>query len=373
MASRQLHVSFVIPDFSGGGAEAITVRLANEFAERGYSVDLVVFESNGPNRTRVSQAVRLVDLATSRTLLAPLSLWRYLRSSSPDVLIASLFHVNIFSIAARLLLPRSKTRIVAIEHSVLSVHVRQSKRKLLSWLFLPVARLLYPLADKVIGVSTGVTSDLHETLGLSHGKLKVIYNASFSPELVTAQEEPPCFRWLQRSDRPVIVTAGRLEPAKDHNTLLLAFHMLLQKRQARLLILGEGSLRAELERLAQRLGIEADVLLPGYINNPLSVMKACSLFVLTSRWEGFPGVLIEALSCGLPIVSTDCKAGPNEILSSGDFGELVPVGDAAQLSEAMDRALAVPVDSARQLSRASEFSLARSADAFEALLAEIVT
>ncbi len=372
MSVRQLHVAFVMPDFSGGGAETITVRLANEFLKRGYLVDLVVVRSHGPNRTKVSPSVRIVDLGVNQTLLAPLSLWNYIRKASPDVLIASLFHVNIFCIVARLLLPSSKTRVLATEHSVLSIHARQSRRKLMSWTFIPIARRLYPLADKIICVSAGVASDLHETLGLPHGQVRVIYNASFSPELLTAQEEPPSLDWLKSVDRPVIVTAGRLEPAKDHKTLLQAFRMLLGRRQARLLILGEGSLRSELERLTRDFGLEADVLLPGYVSNPLAVIKACDLFVLTSRWEGFPGVLIEALACGLPIVSTNCKAGPDEILDDGAFGELVPVANSEELFKAMDRALAVPVDPARQMSRAREFSLARSADAYEALLAEVI-
>ena len=369
---RRLHVAFAMHDFGGGGAEVITVRLANELAKRGHKVEMVMLQSKGPNRKKVSPAVRVIDLEVRWLLFAPLLLWRYLRSDAPDVLVSVLFQINVFAIIARLLLPRSQTKIIGTEHAALSVHARNSRRLFTRWLFLPAAGLSYRFADKIIGVSRGVVRDLEEHLGLPSSLLGTIYNPSFSPEFLTAQGEQLQVPWLEKSDQPIIVTVGRLVPQKDHQTLLNAFQKLLQQRKARLIIMGEGQLRTALEEQARALGIDSQVTFPGYVSNPLAVMKRCDLFVLSSRWEGFPGVLIEALACGLPIVSTDCKAGPEEVLDNGAYGELVPVGDTEELYKAMERALAAPAAPARQLARASEFSIERSADAYEALLAEIV-
>ncbi len=369
---RPLHLAFAMHDFGGGGAEAITVRLADELAERGHKVEMVMLQSTGPNREKVSPAVRVIDLQVRWLLFAPFALRRYLRSEAPDVLFSVLFQINVFAITARLLLPRSRTKLVGTEQAALSVHARNSRRRFSRRLFLPAARLTYRFADKIIGCSKGVVRDLQENLGLSSDLFDTIYNPSFSPEFLTARDERPQLSWLEDADRPIIVTVGRLVLQKDHRTLLIAFQKLLQRRTALLVVLGEGPLRAALEDQARALDIDSRVTFPGYVSNPLAVMKRCDLFVLSSRWEGFPGVLIEALACGLPIVSTRCPAGPDEILDDGAFGELVPVGDAEELSKAMDRALAISADPARQLGRASEFSIARSADGYEALLAELV-
>src|SRR5690606_7355967 len=128
--------------------------------------------------------------------------------------------------------------------------------------------------------------------------------------------------WAQAGDSPIILGVGRLSAQKDFPTLLRAFSRVRTLRPARLAILGEGPARTELEELARQLDCEDDVLLPGFQNNPFSWMTSSRVFVLSSLWEGLPGALVQAMACGVPVISTDCNSGPAEILEGGKWGTL---------------------------------------------------
>ena len=142
--------------------------------------------------------------------------------------------------------------------------------------------------------------------------------------------------WFEHGEPPVILGIGRLTQAKGFSTLIHAFSRIRENQcLARLIILGEGDERSHLEQLISELGIESEVSLPGFHQNPYFLLRNASVFVLSSLWEGLPTVLIEALACGTAIVSTNCPSGPDEILESGKYGELVPVGDSDLLSQAI--------------------------------------
>ena len=175
--------------------------------------------------------------------------------------------------------------------------------------------------------------------------------------------------WFGDDGPPVILGAGRLAPQKDFPTLIEAFRRVSAARACRLVILGEGRLRPQLEGQVRALGLEDWVSLPGWTENPYAFMSRAALFVLSSRHEGFPGVLVEALACGCPVVSTDCPAGPSEILE--DPGLLAPVGDPEALSRIMRRALDRPVDKAALRARAARFSVERAVNEYDKLIARI--
>lgn len=379
-------VAFLLPDFGGGGAEPMIVRLANAFAGRGYPVDLVALRAEGPNLAAVAPEVRVVDLDVTWWPVSPLAIRGYLRRARPGLLISALFHANVFALAARLLLPFTKTRFVVTERNMLSVHVRYSKRKTRGFFFL-AARLLYPFADKVVGVSKGVAEDIRRIARLPGHKVTWIYNPTATPEALAyaaagpsaardgagdePRDEPGADPWLEAARRPIIVNVGRLEPQKDQSSLLRAFAKLPEARRGSLLILGQGSLRGELERLSRELGIDRQVRFAGYVEDPLRYLRRADLYVLSSLYEGFPNALVEALLCGLPIVSTDCPSGPDEILGADEFGTLVPRSDPDALAEAILRTLARPPDPARQRARALAFTVERSADRYEALARQL--
>jgi glycosyltransferase involved in cell wall biosynthesis len=180
-------------------------------------------------------------------------------------------------------------------------------------------------------------------------------------------KQPVSHPWFEQNRLPVILAVGRLTKAKDYPTLFRAFSLVRQVRPAKLLILGEGEERSNLERLAIELGIQNDVSMPGFVDNPFAFMAKASVFVLSSAWEGFGNVLVEALACGCPVVATDCRSGPREILDNGRYGRLVPVGDHEALAKAILETLDnpdFPADRQTRLQRAMEFSIDAAVDKY---------
>ena len=210
-----------------------------------------------------------------------------------------------------------------------------------------------------------------DTLGVDARKAHVIYNPAVSPdidELAQLQLDHP---WFSDGGPPVILGVGRLVPQKDFSTLIDAFRLIRVSRPCRLVILGEGSLRSELEARIAGLGLEDCVSLPGWVENPFAFMARSALFVLSSVYEGFGLVLVEALACGCPAVATDCPAGPSEILE--DPALLAPVGDPEALAQVMLRALDRPADKAALRARAARFSVERAMDGYETLIADVLS
>lgn len=169
--------------------------------------------------------------------------------------------------------------------------------------------------------------------GIPRPKVRVIYNPVVDDRLFAMAAEPPSHAWAGANDKPLILGVGRLSAEKDFATLLRAFRLVRNARPARLAILGEGKERHALEQMVDELGLQAHVSLPGFVANPFSVMSRASVFVLSSRFEGLPNALIQALALGVPLVSTDCPSGPREVLEDGRYGTLVPVGDAERMAE----------------------------------------
>ena len=366
-----MRIAFFLPTLGGGGAERMQIHLANALAARGHGVCMVVGKAAGPVRESLSPAVQLVDLAKGRSLSALLPLARYLRRQKPQVLISALSHGNFVALLARRLAPFSRTKVIVTERNALGARLHDAGR---GWrlAFPLLLRLLYPLADRVVGVSRGVSAEVRAFAGLGHDAVTTINNPTVTADLAKQAGMAPERKDLLALDRPIVATAGRLGPQKDQACLLRAFARSAPRHDAVLVILGEGPLRGELEGLAERLGISERVFFLGFVANPLPFLKRCKLFVLSSRYEGFGNVLVEALYCGLPIVSTDCPHGPAEILDGGRYGTLVPVGDDAALAEAMTAALTRRHDREAQHRRALDFSAEAVADRYEALFREIL-
>ena len=227
----------------------------------------------------------------------------------------------------------------------------------------------YPYADVLVGISPDVSEGLSGITGIPAERIHTVYNPIVSTDILRKAEAPSGHAWLDGPDRPVILAAGRLEENKGFRTPLLpAFAMLLTRRRARLIVLGKGSQLSALLSQAEELGIREHVDFPGFVANPYSFMARADLFVLSSRVEGLPTVLVEAMACGCPVVSTDCPFGPAEVLEGGRLGELVPVGDARALADAMDRALNTSPSGDLLRARAGFFGVDRAVDRYEALL-----
>ncbi len=229
-------------------------------------------------------------------------------------------------------------------------------------------RLLYPVVDGVVCVSAGVAVDLTRYVDLPLEKLHVIYNPVLSPEQLGTASQVPLHPWLMPGQPPVILGVGRLTRQKDFPTLIRAFTLVANQRACRLIILRDGPERRALEQLVSELGVKGRVILPGFVGDAMGYMAAAGLFVLSSAWEGFGMVLVEAMATGTPVVSTDCPSGPREILLDGELGSLVPVSDPQTLATAMLQTLDTPPDPERLRRRAADFTSDQAAEKYLRLM-----
>lgn len=328
--------------------------LANAFASRGLEVDLVLAGATGEYLSEISPEVRLVDLRSRRVITSLPALVRYIRRERPAVLLSAMSHANVVAVWARALAGRC-TRLLVSQHNDISQSIKL-RNDLRVRTMTRMMRSAYARADAVIAVSRGVADALARAINYPLGRIKVIFNPVDLARIQRQARVDIDHPWLHPDEPPVIISVGRLVPEKDFGTLLRAFEVLRKTRSARLVILGEGRLRADLLRLASELGIEGDVSMPGFVGNPFSYMARANVFVLSSRTEGLPTALIEALACGCPVVSTDCPSGPSEILEGGKWGRLVPVGDADALAHAIAATLS-ETDHRDVTARAREFGL----------------
>ena len=338
MNGHEARLAIFTSNMGGGGAERAMLKLAGGMAGRGYQVDLVLSRAEGHYLGEVPGSVRIVDLDASRVLASLPGVVRYLRRERPLAMLTSLNHVNIVGIWARRL-AGVDTRLVVNEQNTLSLEAPHSPRRR-HRLMPRLAKRFYPWADRVVAVSRGAADDLVRAVGLPPDRIQVVHNPIITPELREMAAEPLDHPWFEPGGDPVLLAVGRFTPQKDFGTLIRAVELVRRSRPVRLLILGDGPERANLEALVAELGLLEAVALPGWVLNPYPYMVRADAFVLSSRWEGLPSVLIEALFCGVPVIATDCPSGPNEILEGGKHGLLVPVGDVEALAEGIRSALA---------------------------------
>lgn len=358
-------LTLFIPSLNGGGAERVMVSLANGLSAKGLDVDLVLAREAGVYLTEVSRDVRIVDLGVRRTLETLWPLARYLRHERPATLISAMNYVNIIASWARRL-SGAPCRLVLTEHANLSQLLADSSPAM-AWGLPRLMRSAYARADAIVAVSDGVADDLAAILRCNPRHIHTRHNPIETAALALKSTERLDHPWFAPGQPPVVIAAGRLSPEKDFPTLIRAFSALRRRRPARLVILGEGGQRPALQALIDELGCGSDALLAGFQANPYKWMGRAAAFVLSSRWEGFGNVLVEAMACGTPVISTACPSGPEEILAGGRWGRLVAVGDADALADAIEQALLdeSPPDVRR---RAQDFSVERIVDAYLPLL-----
>lgn len=355
-------IAMFIPSMGGGGAERVFANLSRGFVERGYPVDLLLVRRRGELLDELPPSVRVIELPSSRIITSCIPLKRYLEREEPAVLLSALDSANMVAIVARSLADVD-TRLVVSVHNTLSLAA--SGAPSLRLRLLPfMAKYLYRRADAVVGVSRGVATDLVEKIGIRPDRVRVLYNPIVTEQMLSRQPEEFNESTRSYSDKPFILGIGRLTAQKNFSLLVRASADVLRREDMELVILGEGDRRQELEELITELNLERFVRLPGFVPEALSYLQRASLFVLSSDWEGLPTVLIEALSCGCPIVSTDCPSGPREILNDGEYGALVPPGDEPGLREAIRAALEREHDPARLRERARHFTVDRSVEAY---------
>jgi glycosyltransferase involved in cell wall biosynthesis len=352
-------LAVLVASLAQGGVGKMRTHLINRFSELGHRVDLLLGDPRSPYMDRLHPKVRVIDLGTSNAITGVPALARYLWRERPEVLLSQRIRVNVLALRARNLI-RSDVRVYVTSNTNItsqldSMHQEKRAKQL------KLLRKYYPQTDGIMAVSQGVADDTAAIIGMAAGDIRVIHNPVITAELENLAAAAPDHPWFGEGEIPVLLGVGRLEPQKDFPNLIRAFARVRERHPCRLMILGEGALRAELQGLADRLGVGADLAMPGFVRNPYRYMRAASLFVLSSRWEGSPNGLTEALAVGTPVVATDCPNGPNEILQKGRLGPLVPMGDDHALALAILETLANPHPAEFLRAGVSRYSVENSA------------
>ena len=346
-------ISILLPDLSSGGAERVNLDLAHEFVRTGHDVEFVLMQARGELLEEARNSFSVVDLATPRARSLPFALARYLRQRRPDALLAAMWPLTAIAPLA-LRLSGHRCKVLVSEHGILSAQYRDWGRFHLLLLRLSTS-LGYRHINFRIGVSAGVAADMASLSGMRKDAFEVVHNP-VPPRAVPEQAA------LDIADRlwcgpsgARILTVGTMKAVKNHPLLLRAF-ALLDRPDTRLMFVGDGDGREALLSLARELGVTDRVIFAGFHPDPTPFYKTADLFVLSSNDEGFGNVIVEALACGTPVVSTDCPSGPAEVLENGKWGRLSPVGDADALAEAMRASLKDDHDTAALKRRAADFA-----------------
>jgi glycosyltransferase involved in cell wall biosynthesis len=408
--SQSRRVSFLLDNLAGGGAEKVILNLASGFARLGHPVDVLVCKMEGPLCDKIPENVNLVQLKASSSLrgffyalvVDPASfryvvkmfiqarklpgtfrfmpaVVDYLKTSHPAGLLSALPRANINAVLAKRCSGES-TRVIVGVHVNYSVqeHEDQGDNKPGVGYMQAFVRRYYRQADAVVAVSKGVADDISKYLRLPRDRVTAIYNPIATREVQALARENTNHPWFESGNVPVILGIGRFVTQKNFPLLLRAFARVREKLPARLVLLGGDESSAEqclqqkeLAELAERLGVRDDFDMPGFVDNPFSYMRKAALFVLSSRWEGFGNVLVEALLCGCPVVSTNCPSGPTEILADGKYGRLVPIDDEGELADAICWTLDNPPDKEFLRARGEEFSVDNAVECYHRLIFDI--
>ena len=411
-ARTRLHIAFVITNLGGGGADRSLLTTADGLIRLGHRVDIVLLRPGIRKHQEIPTAARLVLSESASDALEaeeesripasvcrwhveragkvllrdagrllqalnwnPLSLPNagmfksalfvadYVRKETPDCVLPALPNGNVVATLPAKSLLNSFPVVIPV------VHLALENRRLRD-------RVRYSTlmahSDHIVAVSEGVSHSVSSKTGVPKERITTIYNPVVTSRLAVLSREVPAHPWLTGGGPPVILSAGRFVPVKDFPTLIRAFQKLSMVTPARLILLGDGSQRKDMTALVRRLDLEDRVSMPGWVDNPYAFMARASLFATSSRMEGLPTVLIEALACGCPCVSTDCPSGPAEILEGGRIGRLVPIGDVEALAEAMRLTLEDPPPRTLLLKRAEYFSAENSVAMYERLITETV-
>lgn len=358
----QRRVAILLPTLGIGGAERVSLTLAEEFISNGFGVDMVVMSATGPLLQHIPPACRLFDFKQARLRNAAIPLYRYFRKERPDAIVANIWPLTLAAALASKFAGLSD-RVVCVHQNAIGPQYFQTGRHSSASLRLCIKTEL-SLSRAVVGCSQGVVTDLAAVSGLPEDRFTLLPNpvkiAAELPHAVMAEAEK---HWsVPRGGR--ILAVGNLKRQKNYPLLLETFALLAGDPKLQLIVIGEGDLRLPLEAQRSQLGLDGRVSMPGQSTTIEAFYRTADVFVMSSDFEGLPTVLIEAMGSGLSIVSTDCPHGPREILGGGEYGRLVPTNDANALAAAIADVLRHPFDTAILKERATEFSPARAAERY---------
>ena len=395
LPDRPLRICLSPGGIGGGGIGMVMLHLAEALLAEGHAVDLLYLDEATDRAAPPGCSMVRIGRRARGALPGAVG---YLRRARPDLVISARDYINVLMLAARGLArlgpggaasggASGGPRLIWSFHTHRAserAHMARRRDRIADWMSRQVlAGRTRWQPDALVAVSNRVASDLAADLGLPAAAFEVIENPVWTPARLEARHAPCAHPWLAgrapmahghppahgapRVDDPVLLAVGRLAPQKDFATLIAALTRWPGPGRPRLIILGKGPQRKALAAQIAAAGLEARVDMPGHVADVLPYMARADLFVMSSRWEGFPLALVEALGSGVPVVSTHCPGGPGDILEGGRLGGLVSPGDPEALARAMAAALDAPGDPTVRMAAAQRYSAARAAARYLAL------
>lgn len=362
----------ILPSLKGGGAERVMLTLTEHLSRDSFEPVLVLFERTGELTGFIPDDVRVIFLEKRGKLdffglISRLS--ALIETERPDAILSFLWYANVISVMAG---RKTKDRIPVV---ISARNYMSSAIGNENWVVVKrnIIRYAYNRASRIITLANKMGDDLVRNFKIKQALITVIPNPIDIDRIERLQDEKVAHPWLSGSI-PVIVSAGRLNKQKGFPTLIRAFSLVRQKMEARLIIIGEGEERPNLESLVRELGMQSYVDMPGFAKNPYPFIKRAEVFVMSSLYEGFPNVLVEAMACRTPVVSTACLSGPDEIITDGVTGCLVPVSNVERMSHAIER-LIINKELAAQLADAAgryvhQYHVNRVVSSYEKVISE---
>lgn len=362
-------LAVVMRAFAGGGAQRDMILLCNALVAKGVSVTILVLRADGPLRSLLDPGVRVVEIPGRQIRYAIPGLRHAIRARAPDIVVSSEASLNLCTlVAVRSLRRRSRPKLMLREVGSPSIALHQDPYRQ-NRVAYRILRRLYRYADRIITLTEGARRDLAQNFSTPETMISVMGTNAVIPPAVEAQLR----QWDGETGREndLIVSVGRLSPEKDHLTLLRAMTLLPARRNWRLAIVGEGPEQPALEAFARQHGLAGRVIFTGHVADPFVWMMRARVAVCSSIYEGLCNAVIEALACGTAVVSTDCPYGPREILQSGRYGMLTPVGDAAAMARGIAEALDVVADRRALMMRGLQYTSTIAAARFIEIMADV--
>lgn len=361
---KNLHIALITSHFGFGGAQRVTVNLANELATRGHTVDLLVVDSSGNLKNHVDERIKQIELNPKGSHFSLPKLCKYLWKKQPDILLSGLRQINVLSAVATTL-TRPKTKLIITEHSVPTEDSVRSSRST------KLAKYTYSAADKIVAVSEDVLLEMKKIYYIGNVDIEVIHNPVLGSDFENKRDSEPVLFDFDKYAH-TILGAGRLDERKDFGNLISAYERVEQSRDVHLLILGDGPERENLRRISEEEGVRDSVTFAGFVENPFTYMNHSSVFVLSSLTEGFPSVLVEAMACGTPVVATNCSNGVKKILENGKYGPIVPIQDSDSLADAIVEVIDDPAPTCELRRQAKKYTSEKVADNYEQMFQSLL-
>lgn len=362
-----MNIAFILPDLRGGGAEKVCINLATNWISKGHSVTFVLMNKRGEYLKNVPKKIKIISLKKKKIRQLFFPLFNFFKSHRPDITLAQMWPLTSITVLSWLLSFKIG-KLFLVDH----VHLSTSVEKEILFpkkIFKLIVKTTYLFADKIVVVSNGVKKDLVEISSNLKNKIEVIYNPLVKKKIFNFKKD---LYWKQKiwgnNTENCILSIGSLKLQKDHINLITAFSLLKSYQKFKLIIVGNGPLRKELKLLVRNKRLTNFIHFVGFKTNLTQYYQTADLFVSSSKWEGFSNVIVEALSYGLPVVSTDCKSGPSEILKKGKFGILVPVEDSKKLSAAINKSLKIKHNRKLLIKRSLDFEISKISNQYLRLI-----